>query len=251
MAQVTRQEFDRLKGLVDNLIFQLMPIGLTGEVSIPESAFQLGAILRKLQRFKGLYWFNSQWLPADGSLMKSYVSGSGAVSADFESYILTTGTTLNSYSKMIKYDQGVALGWPTWDKKRYFLATVYYGQSTSQIIHIATGRSSETLSANTARHVGFKVIDGTLYGTVGDGTNESTLTIGTLSSPMTIECIFKPASECRFYKDGVDVGILTTSLPSGAGVDSSENYLLGASIYNTVAETRTVYLRHIRVYQEE
>ena len=36
MAEVTRLEFDRLKGLVDNLIFQLMPIGLTGEVSIDE-----------------------------------------------------------------------------------------------------------------------------------------------------------------------------------------------------------------------
>lgn len=38
MAEVTRQEFDRLQGLVNNLIFQLMPIGLTGEISVDEKA---------------------------------------------------------------------------------------------------------------------------------------------------------------------------------------------------------------------
>ena len=251
MAGVSRLEFDRVKGLVDNLIFQLMPIGLTGEVSIPGDALQIGAILSKLQRFKGLYWFNSHWLPS--GMVTTLTSGTGSITWNDYTILLGTGATSGSYAMASKTH--LALGYipATWDKKRCFLIACGPGTSTAQIIHLVTGTvSSYTAAANTLRHIGFKIINGVLYGTVADGTTESTLEItgiGSLTTNRVYEAIFTPASECRFYVDGVDKGVITTNLPSTA--HGSAQFFFIASVSNTEAADKYIYTYTIRIYQEE
>jgi len=123
--------------------------------------------------------------------------------------------------------------------------------NSDQYIHIVTGSVYSYMYAeNIHRHVGYKIINATLYGTVANGTNESTLEIETL--PMgawrTLDVIFTPGVEARFLVDGVDKGTITTNLPSGTTHASS---LFRASIYNTIAGGRSFHITEVRSLQEE
>jgi len=139
----------------------------------------------------------------------------------------------------------------SWDKKRYFGVYVYFSEWTSQNIHIVTGARPTTGSGNTYEHVGFKLIDSILYGTVGDGTTESTLSLETISGAVyrCLEVVFTPASEARFYVDGVDKGTITTNLPSGA--TGYSRYMVCATIHNTAAADKKLNIYESRTFQEE
>ena len=246
MPEVTRLEFNRLKSQVDNLIFQLMPIGLTGEVSIPESALQIGAILGKLQRFKGAYWFNSTW---DVGHIDQSLVGTGTLSWSSGYVSMTTGTTSLSSARISKTDYGYQVI-PTWDKERWFGLRVVFGNWTNQIIHLVTGSvSGVDAVANTARHIGFKVDNASLYATVANGTSETTSLIRTLTDVITLclEVHLEPANAATFYENDIQVAVLTTNLPSGASLAGT---LLWASIHNIAAEDKGMSIYTNRIYQE-
>jgi len=205
-------------------------------------------ILEKLQKHLGVWWFNNHWLPS--GMLKSLTGGSGSIAwGDF--YIrLRTGTTSSSYAYVDKHALGLS-GGRTWDKKRYFGVYVYFYTYSAQYIHILSGDLSYTSSVNTNPHVGFKLINANLYGTVGNGTAESTLLIETITTVVNrrLECILDPTiPECRFYVDGVDKGALTTNLPSGT---SYAHRLLAASAYNTEAVDKYFNIYEVRIFQEE
>ena len=205
------------------------------------------SILQKIQQFKGVFWFNNHWLPAGMALTS--VSGSGSIGWYSDKAQLSTGSTVDSIAMIAKLTSGLAAA-ASWDKKRYFGVYVYFVTYTLQNFHIITGLGPQSGSDNTANHVGFKLTDGTLYGTVANETTESTLLIETISDSAyrRLEVVFTPASEARFYVDGVDKGAITTNLPSGT-IDSGR--MVHASVYNTEALSKTLNIYESRTLQEE
>jgi hypothetical protein len=206
-------------------------------------------VFESIQKHLGVFWFNNNWLPE--GMVASEVSGSGFFSWGTHAVSLQTGNTAGSYAAIYKMAYGLFEGAATWEKKRYFGVYVDVGY-TDQIVHIVTGSIIDYTSPdNIDLHVGFKLIDNALYGTVADSASESTLLLKTLTSPefLRLECIFIPGVECRFYVEGVDKGAITTNLPSG--VDDAM-YMLSASIYNrTAAANKVCSLFESRTYQEE
>jgi hypothetical protein len=216
-----------------------IPSPLTGK------ALDRNEVLKAIQQHKGVFWFNCHWIPAN--MVSNGVSGTGSITWEDVYATLNTGTTSFSYSYVYK---AMGLG-ATWNKPRYLMLRVAFMTYTYQYAHLVSGRISDyTSSGNTARHIGFKLINGDLYGTVADGTTESTLLLTSLTAAtaMTLETVFTPGVECRFYVDGVDKGAITTNLPSGT-VDAF--YLLYASIYNTEALNKYFRLIEVRVSQLE
>jgi len=190
-------------------------------------------------------WLNNNWLPS--GMMANSVSGSGAIGWWSSALVLVTGSTALSSARVWK----VALppiGWG--DRRRYFAVRTRFLDVGDMYLHLVHGGISDlAASANTARHVGFKVVGNVLYGTVADGTAESTLTIETLAAGVgrLLEAVLFPGVEARFWVDGVDKGALTTNLPSG-GTDS--HLLLNCSIYNTAAVNKRFEVHDVRVVVE-
>jgi len=178
------------------------------------------------------------------------VSGSGVVSYNHRYLGLSTQATSDSHALVLKGAYGLS-GAFSWGKKRYSGCYIYLETYAAQNIHIVTGGiDNYKASGNIARHVGFKFINDVLYGTVADGTTESTLTIETLTAAAyrRLEVIFTPASEARFYVDGVDKGAITTNLPGGI---TDAGKMLFASVYNTEAVLKRIWIYESRTLQEE
>jgi len=207
-------------------------------------------LFESMQRFRGLYWFNNNWLPSE--MIEYGVSGSGYV--DWASRYVTpkTGTTAGSYAYIHKGVYGLGRN-GSWNKKRYLGVEVLFVDNADVLSHIVWGGITDyTALANTDAHIGFKQDNDAIYGTVADGANESTLTLATgisTSTYMTLECIYDPGVECRFYLDGTDMGAITTNLPSGTDSPSSVLY---ASVYNKAVALEKYYrIIEYRAYQEE
>lgn len=204
-------------------------------------------VLAKLQRHFGVWWFNNNWLPS-GMIFTS-ADGTGTFGWDSSYVYVHSGDTSLSTALLGKLAEGLSFG-GSWAKKRYFGTVVYLGAYSAQYIHIVTGKMTPNASANTYHHIGFKLIDDSLYGTVADGTTETTLLLETLTAAAyrILECIFIPGVECRFYVDGVDKGAITTNLPTGT---QYANYMLYASTYNTEALDKPFKIYELRTFQEE
>ena len=205
-------------------------------------------ILERLQEHLGVWWFNNHWLPT--GMMSTGVSASGIVGYSDVNLILNTQTTSDSHAYAAKDARGLSEAY-SWDKKRYLGCYVCLETYTAQNIHIVTGGiTNYKASGNSHRHVGFKLIDNVLYGTVADGTNESTLNIETITSTAyrRLEVVFTPASEARFYANGVDKGAITTNLPSGT---TEAGRMLHASVHNTEAVYKRIFIYESRTFQEE
>jgi hypothetical protein len=201
-------------------------------------------VLRAIQQQGGTFWFNNNWLPS--GMLSTYISGSGYLSWNTDRLDLHTGASNGSYAYAIKSTAWLG----DWGKKRWFRVFVRFMNYSYQYFHIVSGWFGAGSSANTQPHIGFKLINGTLYGTVGNGSSESTISIETITSQVNrrLECVFTPGVECRFYVDGVDKGALTTNLPTGTNY---ADYLFAASVYNTEAVDKYLYVMECRVLQEE
>jgi hypothetical protein len=202
-------------------------------------------VLKAIQKHLGVFWFNNNWLPS--GMVFNVVSGSGSISWYSNDIELKTGATSSSYAYIYKQAYGLS-GAFSWGKKRYFGVYVYLGTYSAQYIHIVSGYAPYDSSANTAHHIGFKLIDANLYGTVANGTTESTLLLETLTAATyrRLECILTPGVECRFYVNGVDKGAITTNLPN---LTAYAEYLLYASVYNTAAVNKSIYIYESRTMQ--
>ena len=207
------------------------------------------SILELIQKFNGIYWFNNHWLP-EGMLTNS-VAAPGNITWNAKYVGLYTGVTTPAYARVSK-EIGSLAGEPyTWAKGRFFRARTYIGTYSEQYFYIVSGTIQDVQTGvNNHRHIGFKMIDAALYGTVGNGSAESVLLLETISSSgyRTLDCDFIPGDECRFYLDGVDKGAIETNLPSGTiGADE----ILHASVANTEDANKNFLLAVIRCLQEE
>jgi len=205
-------------------------------------------ILLAHQQYLGVFWFNNNWLPT--GMINYWTSGSGSILWDSEYVRPSTGITTNSYAGVTKTARGLSDA-ASWDKKRYFGVLVRFPTFSAQNIHIVSGNSPFTGTPNTFRHIGFKLINADLYGTVANGTTESTLLLETLTAEVyrRLECILDPAiPECRFYVDGVDKGAITTNLPTGSDLAP---LLFRAFVHNTETVDKILYVYEARTLQVE
>lgn len=215
------------------------------EIDVPAETGN--SILEKLQKHLGVWWFNNNWLPA--GMISNAISGSGSFTWSVKDVESNTGITSDSYAGLTK--EAVGLGSvASWAKKRFFGVYVYFGFYSAQNIHITSGACPNTGAANTGRHIGFKLIDDALYGTVADGTTEATHLLETLTAAVytRLECVLTPGVECRFYVDGVDKGAITTNLPT---TTSYARFLFKSTVHNTAAANKGFMLFEARTFQEE
>ena len=158
----------------------------------------------------GLY-FHTLFESLDGWYQD--VSGSGSITLDYHGLDLDTGTTADSVARVCKSPSN-PLNNLTWDKNRRLRLRVYISSiqtGADDVIWMVMG------AYGSYQHVGFKILAGTLYGTVYDGTTENTLDIQTVAagdSPL-LEVIFTAGIEAEFLVDGVSKGTLTANLPTG------------------------------------
>ena len=205
-------------------------------------------ILEALQRHLGVWWFNNHWHPS--GMLTNGASGSGSINWGGYFLRLNTGTTTDSYAYVYKDAFGLS-GGASWGKKRWFGIYVYFATYAGQNIHIVSGGFPVTSSANSYEHIGFKLINGDLYGTVADGATEATLLLETLTEAVyrRLECVLDPTvPECRFYVDGEDKGAITSNLPTGT---TNARRMLGVVIHNTEAVNKYFEIYEARTFQEE
>jgi len=203
----------------------------------------------QLLNFGGIFWFNNHWLPS--GMLHNGTGGSGAISWSSDAILLSTGTTADSYAYVYKYVYTGSPPYPTWDKKRHFVcsARLFY-LNANVYAWIIAGHAGQDSSSSKYNHVGFKVVNGSLYGTVANGSAESTLLLATLGTDEQheLKVVFTPGVEARFYIDGVDKGAITTNLPSGT---TYAHVAFRASVYNTAAEYKYLFVSQVKFVQEE
>jgi len=204
-------------------------------------------ILKELLEHEGHWWFIAHWYPE--GVVPYGVSGSGYITWYSEYIQLHTGTTLDSWAGIVKRAH-IPTPYYSWDRRRHIKTCVYFLTYSDQIIWLISGYRLIEVEGSNYEHIGFKLIGGDLYGTVGDGTAEATLLLETLTAPAsrTLECSFIPGVECRFYVDNVDKGALTTNLPSGV---SYGEFFMSASVYNLVAANKYFRISYYRIFTEE
>lgn len=207
----------------------------------PTEFVNADGIMEKLRDFE-VFWIINHWTP---DILLSEVTGNGNV--DYPDREICTLEILEPYeigsvAHVWKHNYGFT-GHATWDAKRYFGCHVYIVENTNQIAYIVSGALENTLP-----HIGFKVVNNELYGTVGDGAEESTLLLATIPSPFEakLEAILTPGCECRFYVNGEDKGAITMHLPKG---ELWAYQIFNAKISNTQAEPKSMDIYEVRVIQ--
>ena len=171
-------------------------------------------------------------------------SGSGSITWYWDAIAMYTGTTSGSYARVGLFINPNKLDEkPSFDRIRILRVALKVFSDTAQIIHVVLGAVSDfTAAENTAKHVGFKIVDNVLYATVGNGDAESTIELGTISAGdvLKLEVVHFPGKEARFFVNGVDKGSITSNLPSGA-----EANVLNISVSNTEAADKPIYIYEI------
>lgn len=166
------------------------------------------------------------WLSLFESIAGFYKSVAGIVlDSEGRGVEFTTTSVAANERKLFKF---LGLWSPvklTWAKNRKFRIKVQFSQITNQHIHIGTGR----ILPVAGRHIGFKVIDDTLYGTMADGSTEETLNCGSIiaGNLYELEIDFIAGASAEFFVNTVSKGTLSTNVPT-TGTDSS--FLLWGSI---------------------
>lgn len=146
-------------------------------------------------------------------------TGSGGVTITSAGATVSSGATADSLGRLKKTTQSLGLH-ANYGLNRSFFADVWFYSATSAtgLLRIATA------STASKKHIGFKVLNGILYGTVGNGSAETTVLLQTIdtiafAAERSLLVIFTAGSKCEFFVDGVLLGTITTGLPSGLSTD--------------------------------
>lgn len=198
-----------------------------------------------LYGYGGIYWA-THFESIDG--YEQDING-GSITLDYYSLHIFSGASSGNYA-LLTDEPGFHVTPPTWDKKRKFIVACYFSNASQAQCDqwLVTGYGGEW--GSTKRHCGFKNLDGTLYGTVGDGSVETTLNFGAtpVSQPNTIlEAILIPGIECRFYVNDVDKGAITTNLPTGT-ISAKHHFFIQSKTTENI--TKEVRLSEWRFLQE-
>jgi len=174
--------------------------------------------------------------------LDGYVTEAGVSLDNINGYVqLVTTNVIDNYQQIYKIVSYVPYAW-NWDKDRIFETSFYLSSVADVMVWIQTG------TINIQRHVGFKIINNSLYGSVGNGTAETTTLLQTISAATEydIRCVLTAGVKAEFYVDGVLKGTISTGLPSGT---LSADIIMGALIYNTAAASKTLRFSYWDVRQ--
>lgn len=192
---------------------------------------------------KGIYW-HTMFESLDGMYTAS--SPAGNVTITSTHLTLATSGGASDWASAYK-DPSEWRTPPSWTYGVKFKCDVTFQSSPGSTgeLHICAG------ARGTGRHVGFKVLNGKLYGSVGNGTAE-TLTAALEDwgssgyyQTKSLEVVYD-GTKAVFYVDGVEVATLSTGLPTGTtsardlfrayvGAGGSTNYLgLSTSHYRVL-----------------
>jgi len=123
---------------------------------------------------------------------------------------MATTAVTNNYQYLEKLVYYTYSDWD-WDHDRFFEMTVDVTAVTDQEVWLVTG------ALGTGNHLGFKIVDNKLYGTVADDTTEKTVELLTVVAFDVYKLYFEyvAGSKIDFYVDGVLLGTITENLPTG------------------------------------
>lgn len=128
----------------------------------------------------------------------------------------------------------------SWGKDRTIKTRLKINQTVTQTIWAVTGDD-----VSTARHIGFKIVDNTLYGTVADGTTESTVDLGSYDDVHDLKCSLIAGVRVDFFVDDILMGTITTNIPT-----SGTNYrIIEVLVVADIVATKTVVLSHWDFWQ--
>jgi len=136
--------------------------------------------------------------------------------------------------------------WLTWSKDRRVRVILNIDSITNQTGYVGMGGNVTVPEP----FIGFKIVDNQIFGCVCDGVSETlTAALYTFNAGdfVLLEARYVAGKECRFYIDGVEVGIITTGLPSG---ESLANQVLYMIINNTAAENKELGTDFWEFYQK-
>jgi len=195
---------------------------------------------------KGVYW-HTFFESLDG--LYSASSPAGGVTITSTKLTLATAGGPTNWASCLKdpSEWRATLSW-AYGVKFKCHATFSSSPAAGGLIHLCAG------APGTGRHVGFKVVNGKLYGSVGNGSAETLSSAledwgtGAYYQTKQLEVVFTPAG-ADFYVDGVKVATIATGLPTGTAdarvlfrgyvqADGNANYLgLMISHYRVMKST--------------
>ena len=186
-----------------------------------------------------------------GSFMESIdcwdsnTTGSGNVNAASDGINIRTNTTANSTAS-INRNAYISNADYSWDNDHQFDFTGFLRSNTTNtcLFYILHG-TDETTDA-----IGFKVLNGQLFGYVHDGVSATTLLLETISASSfnvkrALRAVFTAGANCKFYVDGVLLGTISTGLPTG--IYSSDNLVFISVANPSVAELKYITISSFNV----
>jgi len=199
--------------------------------------------------YTGLYDENMHWLPT--GMIGNQISGSSAITWAETIVQLRTGATINSICR-VQRDVGTHIV-NTWDKKRrliiYSVPLPFGLLETDRVSWLAMGNPSQVSQVTNVRHIGWYTSGLNLYASVASGAGQTTALCQAiaLSTGYTLEIVWTPATDAKFYVNGVLRATIALTLPSGT-TDGYE--IFRASIYNTLAVNKGIDVYSFRYIQE-
>jgi len=193
----------------------------------------------------GGFYFRTLFQSLDGWTQST--SGSGTINIYSDYLDLDTGTTADSIVAVYK-QPSYPLNALAWDKNRRLRTRLYINNlqtGENDVIWIIAG------AFGTYRHIGFKVLAGTLYGTVADGSTENTLNIQTVAEgdELLLEVVLTAGIQAEFFVNGVSQGTLTANLPSGTAY---ADVIFYPRVHNaTTAGSIEIFITEVKFLQEE
>lgn len=236
--------------------YNCVPVIDTPEDIFIWKKYDANEILSMFSSYRGIYWHYNHWCTAY-NLDVEIGPQSGVTYASWCAQFRTLAAP-GAWARARKciyggptYPETWVRDLANWDVPRIFEVMAEFDNDTNQLIHIVSGGIWDFEHwANTFCHIGFKVWNNELSGTVGNGTNEAILSLGVIQAPESVRlrCEFTPGQYCKFWKNDVYVGQVTAYLP--AGHDDAYR-LLEASLKNFESQETIFRILEVRVLQRE
>jgi len=237
----------------DSLIAEYVLRGKDKDVleAVQEQAAECAGVIVEMDLWTRDFYKLIQFQSLDGFLIDEVDTGS--VSLLEGDITLSTGANINSEADLIDeithplVDLGTFL---TWDKERRLRVGILFNNNTNQEIYILQGTWGLSLPDPSQKGFGFKIVNNEIFGYVVDGTTETltgVLRTFNAGDEFILEARLTPTQKCVFYIDGVEVGSITTNLPSGL---QSSNWIAHAHITNTAAADKSIQFDWWEFYQK-
>ena len=121
-----------------------------------------------------------------------------------------------------------------WNENRKIRTKIYFVDTTNQTIYVVSGGSGVP-----SEHIGFKIVNDTIYGSVSNGsieTNTSSLQTISPATAYSLEAV-KIGNTVSFFIDGTKQGELSSGLPTGT---SLANRIIVIDVNNDAAAIKTI-----------